>query len=84
MTIDYFHRSDFVTLPFQASEVLLDNIAPLPGKTYKPAYDLSVFYFTKLKCCLFAVIGEVAFSPEAKTALEELTANVALILKVVL
>lgn len=49
-------RSDFVTLPFQASEVLLDNITPLPG--------------------------EVAFSPEAKTALEELTANVALILKV--
>lgn len=26
-----FHRSDFVTLPFQASEVVLENIAPLPG-----------------------------------------------------
>ncbi|XP_060752107.1 A-kinase anchor protein 1, mitochondrial isoform X1 [Tachysurus vachellii] len=25
-------RSDFVTLPFQASEVMLENIAPLPGK----------------------------------------------------
>lgn len=24
-------RSDFVTLPFQGAEVLLDNIAPLPG-----------------------------------------------------
>lgn len=49
-------RSDFVTLPFQAAEVLLDNITPLPG--------------------------EVEFSLEAKTALEELTANTALILKV--
>ncbi|XP_020492500.1 A kinase (PRKA) anchor protein 1b [Labrus bergylta] len=25
-------RSDFVTLPFQGAEVLLDNIAPLPGE----------------------------------------------------
>ncbi|MCJ8742238.1 hypothetical protein PDJAM_G00079760 [Pangasius djambal] len=25
-------RSDFVALPFQASEVMLENIAPLPGK----------------------------------------------------
>uniref|UniRef100_A0A8C2IQM8 A kinase (PRKA) anchor protein 1b n=1 Tax=Cyprinus carpio TaxID=7962 RepID=A0A8C2IQM8_CYPCA len=25
-------RSDFVTLPFQGTEVLLDNIAPLPGE----------------------------------------------------
>ncbi|KAM9456064.1 uncharacterized protein akap1a isoform 2-T2 [Clarias gariepinus] len=25
-------RSDFVTLPFQASEVMLENLAPLPGK----------------------------------------------------
>ncbi|XP_051540765.1 A-kinase anchor protein 1, mitochondrial-like [Myxocyprinus asiaticus] len=49
-------RSDFVTLPFQAAEVLLDNITPLPG--------------------------EVEFSLEARVALEELTANVALILKV--
>lgn len=37
----------------------------------------------KLKCCLFVcVIGELEFSPEAKTALEEITANTALILKV--
>ena len=28
-----FSRSDFVTLPFQGAEVLLDNIAPLPGTT---------------------------------------------------
>ncbi|KAK2870941.1 hypothetical protein QQF64_002043 [Cirrhinus molitorella] len=49
-------RSDFVTLPFQAAEVLLDNIAPLPGKE--------------------------EFSLEAKAALEELTANMALIIKV--
>ncbi|KAA0704176.1 A-kinase anchor protein 1, mitochondrial [Triplophysa tibetana] len=49
-------RSDFVTLPFQSAEVLLDNIAPLPG--------------------------EVEFSLEAKTALEEITVNTALILKV--
>ncbi|XP_026129750.1 A-kinase anchor protein 1, mitochondrial-like [Carassius auratus] len=49
-------RSDFVTLPFQAAEVLLDNITPLPG--------------------------EEKFSLEAKTALEELTANMALIIKV--
>lgn len=27
----YFCRSDFVTLPFQASEVMLENIAPLLG-----------------------------------------------------
>ncbi|XP_033833389.2 LOW QUALITY PROTEIN: A-kinase anchor protein 1, mitochondrial-like [Periophthalmus magnuspinnatus] len=27
-------RSDFVTLPFQGAEVLLDNIAPLPGKIF--------------------------------------------------
>lgn len=26
-------RSDFVTLPFQGAEVLLDNLAPLPGMT---------------------------------------------------
>ncbi|XP_062870400.1 A-kinase anchor protein 1, mitochondrial [Trichomycterus rosablanca] len=26
-------RSDFVTLPFQATEVMLEKIAPLPGKT---------------------------------------------------
>uniref|UniRef100_A0A3B5L970 Tudor domain-containing protein n=1 Tax=Xiphophorus couchianus TaxID=32473 RepID=A0A3B5L970_9TELE len=25
-------RSDFVTLPFQSAEVLLDNVAPLPGE----------------------------------------------------
>ncbi|XP_056322443.1 A-kinase anchor protein 1, mitochondrial [Danio aesculapii] len=49
-------RSDFVTLPFQAAEVLLDNIMPLPG--------------------------DEEFSLEAKEALEESTANVALILKV--
>uniref|UniRef100_A0A8C1AYB4 A kinase (PRKA) anchor protein 1a n=1 Tax=Cyprinus carpio carpio TaxID=630221 RepID=A0A8C1AYB4_CYPCA len=49
-------RSDFVTLPFQAAEVLLDNITPLPG--------------------------EEEFSLEAKTALKELTANMALIIKV--
>ncbi|KAG1970233.1 tudor and KH domain-containing protein, partial [Pimephales promelas] len=49
-------RSDFVTLPFQAAEVLLDNIMPLPG--------------------------EEEFSLEARAALEELTANMALIIKV--
>ncbi|XP_026075862.1 A-kinase anchor protein 1, mitochondrial-like isoform X1 [Carassius auratus] len=49
-------RSDFVTLPFQAAEVLLDNITPLPG--------------------------EEEFSLEAKTALKELTANMALTIKV--
>ncbi|XP_051542424.1 A-kinase anchor protein 1, mitochondrial-like [Myxocyprinus asiaticus] len=49
-------RSDFVMLPFQTAEVLLDNIMPLPG--------------------------EVEFSPETKAVLKELTANVALILKV--
>ncbi|XP_058645191.1 A-kinase anchor protein 1, mitochondrial [Onychostoma macrolepis] len=49
-------RSDFVMLPFQAAEVLLDNITPLPG--------------------------EEEFSLEAKAALEELTANMALIIKV--
>ncbi|XP_043085201.1 A-kinase anchor protein 1, mitochondrial [Puntigrus tetrazona] len=49
-------RSDFVTLPFQAAEVLLDNITPLPG--------------------------EEEFSLEAKEALEELTANMPLIIKV--
>lgn len=49
-------RSDFVTLPFQAAEVLLDNITFLPG--------------------------EEEFSLEAKAALEELTANMALIIKV--
>lgn len=27
----FLSRSDFVTLPFQGAEVLLDNIAPLPG-----------------------------------------------------
>lgn len=30
-----FSRSDFVTLPFQGAEVLLDNIAPLPGTVWK-------------------------------------------------
>ncbi|KAM9801376.1 A kinase (PRKA) anchor protein 1b [Neosynchiropus ocellatus] len=31
-------RSDFVTLPFQGAEVLLDNIAPLPGEDrFSPA-----------------------------------------------
>ncbi|ROL54192.1 A-kinase anchor protein 1, mitochondrial [Anabarilius grahami] len=49
-------RSDFVSLPFQAAEVLLDNITPLPG--------------------------EEEFSLEAKAALEELTANMVLIIKV--
>ncbi|KAK7120782.1 hypothetical protein R3I94_020690 [Phoxinus phoxinus] len=49
-------RSDFVTLPFQAAEVLLDNIMPLPG--------------------------EDEFSLEARAALEDLTANMALIIKV--
>lgn len=29
----FLSRSDFVTLPFQGAEVLLDNIAPLPGIT---------------------------------------------------
>ncbi|XDV54522.1 hypothetical protein PO909_022796 [Leuciscus waleckii] len=48
-------RSDFVTLPFQAAEVLLDNITPLPGEE---------------------------FSLEARAALDELTANMALIIKV--
>ncbi|TRY92237.1 hypothetical protein DNTS_026123 [Danionella cerebrum] len=51
-------RSDFVTLPFQAAEVLLDNIVPLPGKEI--------------------------FSPQAKAALEESTANMPLVIKVVL
>ncbi|XP_042372307.1 A-kinase anchor protein 1, mitochondrial-like, partial [Plectropomus leopardus] len=46
-------RSDFVTLPFQGAEVLLDNIAPLPG--------------------------EDRFSPEATSALEEMTRGVALL-----
>ncbi|XP_044058210.1 A kinase (PRKA) anchor protein 1b [Siniperca chuatsi] len=49
-------RSDFVTLPFQGAEVLLDNIAPLPG--------------------------EDRFSPEATSALEELTRGVALLAQV--
>ncbi|XP_059187028.1 A kinase (PRKA) anchor protein 1b [Centropristis striata] len=49
-------RSDFVTLPFQGAEVLLDNIAPLPG--------------------------EDRFSPEATSALEEMTRGVALLAQV--
>nr|XP_046244026.1 A kinase (PRKA) anchor protein 1b [Scatophagus argus]XP_046244027.1 A kinase (PRKA) anchor protein 1b [Scatophagus argus] len=49
-------RSDFVTLPFQGAEVLLDNIAPLPGEDH--------------------------FSPEATTALEEMTRGVALLAQV--
>ncbi|XP_077098222.1 uncharacterized protein akap1a isoform X2 [Siphateles boraxobius] len=48
-------RSDFVTLPFQATEVLLDNIMPLTG--------------------------EEESSLEARAALEELTADMALIIK---
>ncbi|XP_062241583.1 A kinase (PRKA) anchor protein 1b [Platichthys flesus] len=49
-------RSDFVTLPFQGAEVLLDSIAPIPG--------------------------EDRFSPEATSALEELTRGVALLAQV--
>uniref|UniRef100_A0A3Q4B5W3 Tudor domain-containing protein n=1 Tax=Mola mola TaxID=94237 RepID=A0A3Q4B5W3_MOLML len=49
-------RSDFVTLPFQGAEVLIDNIAPLPG--------------------------EDRFSPEATSALEEMTRGVALLAQV--
>ncbi|KAM7413772.1 hypothetical protein PAMA_020913 [Pampus argenteus] len=49
-------RSDFVTLPFQGAEVLLDNIAPLPG--------------------------EDRFSPEATSALEEMTRGAALLAQV--
>ncbi|XP_058489635.1 A kinase (PRKA) anchor protein 1b [Solea solea] len=49
-------RSDFVTLPFQGAEVLLDNIAPLPG--------------------------EDRFSPEATSALEEMTRAVPLLAQV--
>ncbi|XP_030648153.1 A-kinase anchor protein 1, mitochondrial [Chanos chanos] len=49
-------RSDFVTLPFQGAEVMLENIAPLPG--------------------------EREFTQEAKTALEELTKGVSLVLEV--
>ncbi|CAK6976716.1 A kinase (PRKA) anchor protein 1b [Scomber scombrus] len=49
-------RSDFVTLPFQGAEVLLDNIAPLPG--------------------------EDRFSPEATSAMEEMTRGVALLAQV--
>ncbi|KAM9853279.1 A kinase (PRKA) anchor protein 1b [Aulostomus maculatus] len=49
-------RSDFVTLPFQGAEVVLDNIAPLPG--------------------------EDRFSPEATSALEEMTRGVALLARV--
>ncbi|XP_035009716.1 A kinase (PRKA) anchor protein 1b [Hippoglossus stenolepis] len=49
-------RSDFVTLPFQGAEVLLDNIAPIPG--------------------------EDRFSPEATSALEEMTRGVALLAQV--
>ncbi|TKS81524.1 A-kinase anchor protein 1, mitochondrial [Collichthys lucidus] len=49
-------RSDFVTLPFQGAEVLLDNIAPLPG--------------------------EDRFSPDATSALEEMTRGVALLAQV--
>ncbi|XP_041850504.1 A kinase (PRKA) anchor protein 1b [Melanotaenia boesemani] len=36
-------RSDFVTLPFQGAEVLLDNIAPLPGEDRFSADATSAF-----------------------------------------
>lgn len=39
-----FPRSDFVTLPFQGTEVLLDNLLPLPG---------TVCFF----CLFFLIVG---------------------------
>ncbi|XP_013909637.1 PREDICTED: A-kinase anchor protein 1, mitochondrial [Thamnophis sirtalis] len=37
-------RSDFVTLPFQGAEVLLDNVVPLPGNNpQKPKRDVFIF-----------------------------------------
>nr|XP_060613044.1 A-kinase anchor protein 1, mitochondrial [Anolis sagrei ordinatus] len=41
-------RSDFVTLPFQGAEVLLDNVVPLPGDdNFSPEADTTVSEMTR-------------------------------------
>lgn len=77
-------RSDFVTLPFQGAEVLLDNIAPLPGR----AFINTVWHPTSLtfqsghadEYCIPS--GEDRFSAEATSALEEMTRGVPLLAQV--
>eukprot|EP00063_Salmo_salar_P018108 XP_013992943.1 PREDICTED: A-kinase anchor protein 1, mitochondrial-like [Salmo salar] len=40
-------RSDFVALPFQGSEVILENIAPIPGEDFKAAAKSSLEEMTR-------------------------------------
>lgn len=72
-------RSDFVTLPFQGAEVLLDNVAPLPGNVRDGSPGRAGIPGDGGTVC---VPGEDRFSAEATAALEEVTRGVALLAQV--
>jgi len=74
-----------VTLPFQGTEVLLDNIAPLPGmpcclKSWK--LNFSSAHSSWISLLFASSLGEDRFSADANTALGEMTRGVPLLAQV--
>ncbi|XP_055725300.1 A-kinase anchor protein 1, mitochondrial-like [Salvelinus fontinalis] len=53
-------RSDFVALPFQGSEVILENIAPIPGEDFSAAAKSTLEEMTR-GLALLAQVTPVAF-----------------------